>query len=40
MSIQELKENIRAVIDQIDPQMCENRMENFIKRANVALGAI
>ena len=32
-SIQELKENIRAVIDEIEPQMCENVMENFIKRA-------
>ena len=32
-SIQELKENIRAVIDEIDPQMCENVMENFMKRA-------
>ena len=32
-SIQELKEKIRAVIDEIKPQMCENVMENFIKRA-------
>ena len=32
-SIQELKEKIRAVIDEIEPQMCENVMENFIKRA-------
>ena len=32
-SIQELKEKIRAVIDKIEPQMCENVMENFIKRA-------
>ena len=32
-TIQELKENIRAVIDEIESQMCENLMENFIKRA-------
>ena len=32
-SIQELKEKIRAVINEIEPQMCENVMENFIKRA-------
>ena len=32
-SIQELKEKIRAVIDEIVPQMCENVVENFIKRA-------
>ena len=32
-SIQELKEKIRAVIHEIEPQMCENVMENFIKRA-------
>ena len=32
-SIQELKEKIRAVIDEIEPQMCENVMTNFIKRA-------
>ena len=32
-SIHELKEKIRAVIDEIEPQMCENVMENFIKRA-------
>ena len=32
-SIQELKEKIRAVIDEIEPQMWENVMENFIKRA-------
>ena len=32
-SIQELKEKIRAVIVEIEPQMCENVMENFIKRA-------
>ena len=32
-SIQELKEKIRAVIDEIEPQMCENVMGNFIKRA-------
>ena len=31
-SIQELKAKIRAVIDEIEPQMCENVMENFIKR--------
>ena len=32
-SIQELKENNRAVIDKIEPKMCENVMENFMKRA-------
>ena len=32
-SIQELKEKIRAVIDEIEPQMCENVKENFMKRA-------
>ena len=32
-SIQELKEKIRAVIDEIEPQMCENVMENFTKKA-------
>ena len=32
-SIQELKEKIRAVLDEIEPQMCENVIENFIKRA-------
>ena len=32
-SIQELKEKVRTVIDEIEPQMCENVMENFIKRA-------
>ena len=32
-SIQELKEKIRAVIDEIVPQICKNVMENFIKRA-------
>ena len=32
-SIQGLKEKIRAVIDEIKPQMCENVMENLIKRA-------
>ena len=32
-SIQELIENIRAVIDEIEPQMYENVMENFMKRA-------
>ena len=31
--IQELKEKIRAVIDEIEPRMCENVMKNFIKRA-------
>ena len=31
-SIQELKEKIRAVIDEIELQLCENVMENFIKR--------
>ena len=32
-SIQELNEKIRTVIDEIEPQICENVMENFIKRA-------
>ena len=32
-SIQELKKKIRAVIDEIEPQMCENVIENFMKRA-------
>ena len=32
-SIQELKEKIRAAIDEIETQMCENVMENFMKRA-------
>ena len=31
-SIQELNERIRVVIDEIEPQMCKNVMENFIKR--------
>ena len=31
--IQELKEKINAVINEIEPQMCENVMENFIIRA-------
>ena len=32
-SIQKLKEKIRAIIDEIEPQMCENLMENFMKKA-------
>ena len=32
-SIQELKEKIRAAIDEIEPRMCANLMGNFIKRA-------
>ena len=32
-SIQELKEKICAVIDELEPKMCENVMDNFIKRA-------
>ena len=32
-SIQELKEKILPVISEIEPQMCEKMMENFIKRA-------
>ena len=32
-SIQELEEKIRDVIDEIEPQMCENVMENYIKKA-------
>ena len=31
-AIQELKEKIRAVMDETELQMCENVMENFIKR--------
>ena len=31
-SIQELKEKIRFVIDEIGHQMCENVMQNLIKR--------
>ena len=31
-SIQEIKEMICAVINEIEPQMCENVMDNFIKR--------
>ena len=31
-SIHEVKEKISAVLDEIEPQMCENVMENFIKR--------
>lgn len=31
-TIQALKENIRAVIRQIEPQLCENVMQNFLKR--------
>ena len=30
-SIQELEEKIRAVIDEIEPQMCENVMENCLQ---------
>ena len=33
LSIQDLKEKICANIDETEPQMCENVMENFIKRA-------
>ena len=32
-SFQEFKEKIRAVIDEIEPQICKNVMENFIKKA-------
>ena len=32
-SIQELKEKIRTVIDEIKPQMCKNIMKNLMKRA-------
>ena len=40
-SIHELKMKIRLVIDEIELQMCENVMENFMKRgsANVAVKA-
>ena len=31
-SIQKFKEKIRVVIDEIEAQMCENVIENFIKR--------
>ena len=34
-SIQELKEKIRAVIDDMEPQMCENVMKNVIKQRMV-----
>ena len=30
-SIQQLNENIRAVIDETEPRICENVMENFMK---------
>ena len=33
LSIHELKEKISAAIDEIEPQMCENVMKNFIERA-------
>ena len=40
-SIKELKVEIRVVIDEIEPQMCENVIENWIKSpANVAVEAI
>ena len=32
-SIEELKEKICAFIDEIEPQICENVMEIFIKKA-------
>ena len=32
-SIKKLNEEIGAVIDEIEPQMCENVMENFIEKA-------
>ena len=32
-SIHELKENIRAVTDKVEPQMCRNVIENVMKRA-------
>ena len=32
-SIQELKQKIRVIIDEIQPQICKSVMENFIKRA-------
>ena len=32
-AIEEFKEKIRAVIDEIEPQICKNIMENFMKRA-------
>ena len=32
-SIQELKEKIRAVIDEIEPQICGNVMGNFVRSA-------
>ena len=31
--IQGFKEKIRTVIDEIVPQMCENIVENFMKKA-------
>ena len=40
-SIQEFREKIGAVIDEIDPQMCEDVKENFMHRpANVAVETI
>ena len=35
--IQELKEKIRVIIDEIEPQMCENVMENFLRKTRVFL---
>ena len=32
-STQELNEKVRTVIDEIELPMCENIMENFMKRA-------
>lgn len=34
-TIHALKENIRAVIREIQPQLCENVMKNFIKRMTI-----
>ena len=34
-SIEELKGKIRVVIDEVEPQICENVMENFIKMSMV-----
>ena len=34
-TILELKEEIRRTIDEISPQLCQNVIENFIKRVNV-----
>ncbi|EFN82647.1 hypothetical protein EAI_09010, partial [Harpegnathos saltator] len=34
-TIPELKEEIRRTINEISPQLCQNVIENFVKRMNV-----